>query len=391
MSLPSCRSMLETLIRIPSVSSTDPAWDQGNGPLVEVLGQWLAELGFGIEQCPIPGQAGKYNLIATLGQGPGALVLSGHTDTVPFDRGGWASDPFRLSERDGRFYGLGVTDMKGFFALVLEALRGLDLTRLRRPLVVLATADEESSMSGARALVGAERHLGRHALIGEPTGLRPVRLHKGVGMQAIRLQGRSGHSSDPSLGLSALEGMQRVMGELLRWREELQARYHNPHFQVPVPTLNLGRIAGGDNPNRICGACDLEFDLRPLPGMDLDQLLAELRERLAVLLGDSGLGWELTPLFAGVPPCETPASAAIVQAAERLTGQGAEAVAFGTEAPYFNQLGMETLILGPGDIAQAHQPDEFLALDRIPPYLNFLGALVHQFCLTDGGETHVQP
>lgn len=382
MSLPPARALFERLIALPSVSSTDPAWDQSNAPVIEVLGDWLETLGFQVERPAIPDQPGKFNLIATLGQGPDGLVLSGHTDTVPFDAARWSSDPFRLTERDGRLYGLGACDMKGFFPLLLEVLRELDLSRLARPLVILATADEESSMSGAQALLTAGRHLGRHALIGEPTGLRPVRLHKGIGTDAIRLIGRSGHSSDPALGVSALEGMQRVMGEILAWRAALQARHHNPLFRVPVPTLNLGHIHGGDNPNRICAECELHIDLRPLPGMDLDALRAELAHRLRATLADSGLELEIRPLFEGIPALETPATAPIVAAAEALTGHPAEAVAFGTEGPYFNRLGMQTLILGPGDIDQAHQPDEYLALARIPPYLELLRGLIGRFCLT---------
>jgi acetylornithine deacetylase len=181
--------------------------------------------------------------------------------------------------------------------------------------------------------------------------------------------------------VSALEGMHRVIGDVLQWRDALQGRYRNRSFKVPVPTLNLGYVHGGDNPNRICGQCELQFDLRPLPGMDLDALRQELRERLERLLRGSGLGLEIRSLFGGIEAMETPASAPIVRAAEELTGRPAEAVAFGTEAPYFRELGMETLVLGPGDIAQAHQPDEYLAVDRLDPYTALLRSLVERFCL----------
>ena len=154
-----------------------------------------------------------------------------------------------------------------------------------------------------------------------------------------------------------------------------------PGFKVPVPTLNLGHIHGGDNPNRICAECELHIDLRPLPGMELDDLRGELEQRLGRLLQGSGLALELRRLFEGIPAVETPASAPIVRAAEALTGHSAEAVAFGTEAPYLNKLGMDTLILGPGDIEQAHQPDEFLALDRIRPCVDLVRGLIRHFCL----------
>jgi len=175
--------------------------------------------------------------------------------------------------------------------------------------------------------------------------------------------------------------MHRVLGEVLRWRDELQARYRNPQFQVPVPTINLGRIHGGDNPNRICGHCELEIDIRQLPGMELPALREELEQRLRGLLQASGLQLELARLFPGIPAAETPAAAAIVQTAEELTGHPAEAVAFATEAPYFAQLGLQTLVLGPGNIDQAHQPDEYLALDRVGPYVQILRSLIQRFCL----------
>jgi acetylornithine deacetylase len=373
--------MLGALIAAPSISSVSPEFDQSNRTVVHLLAGWLESMGFAVEEQSIAGFPGKSNLIATLGKGPGGLVLAGHTDTVPCDPALWGSDPFALAERAGRLYGLGTSDMKGFFPLAIEAARGLDTGRLQAPLIVLATADEESSMCGARALVEAGRPRARFAVVGEPTGLRPARLHKGILMEAVHLHGRSGHSSDPSLGVNALEAMHEAIGEILSWRGELQKRYRNPAFSVAVPTLNLGHIHGGDNPNRICGDCELHFDLRPLPGMGLQDLRDELAARLERRLAGSGVELKIRPLFPGLPAMETPADSPLVRAAEELTGHSAGAVAFGTEGPFFNDLGMQTVILGPGDIEQAHQPDEFLALDRIEPTVSLLRGLIHRFCL----------
>ena len=178
--------------------------------------------------------------------------------------------------------------------------------------------------------------------------------------------------------------MHRVIGEILRWRGELQQKNRNPLFAVDVPTLNLGHIHGGDNPNRICAECELHFDIRPLPGMDLATLRDEITGRVRHVLSDTGLGLEMLTLFEGIPAMETPAEAVIVAACESLTGYPAEAVSFGTEGPYFNDLGMETVVLGPGDIAQAHQPDEFIALDRIGPGVKILEGLIERFCLASG-------
>jgi acetylornithine deacetylase len=383
MRIPTIQQSLESLIASPSVSSVNSQWDQGNRGVIELLDQWFSDLGFKSEILPIDGYPGKYNLVASAGSGPEGLVLSGHTDTVPFDESNWHQSPFKLTERDNRFYGLGTCDMKGFFALVLDAVRDLDLARLRQPLTIIATADEESTMCGALAVRDLSRHLGRHVVIGEPTNLRPIRMHKGMYSQRLRIVGHSGHSSNPALGNNAMEGMHKAMTELLAWRAELQQQYRNPLFEVDVPTINLGHIHGGDNPNRICGSCELQFDFRPLPGMDYEDLYSEIEQRIVEKLKDSVLDVRLERLFDGIPPMETPATAAIVRAAEELTGHAPECVAFGTEGPYFNDMGMETVILGPGDIAQAHQPDEYVALERLHPMVTILKKLIHRFCLEE--------
>jgi acetylornithine deacetylase len=373
--------MMRQLIGTPSISSVSPEFDQSNHEVIELMANWLDELGFAVEVLPLAGQPDKANLIATLGTGPGGLVLAGHTDTVPYDEGQWHNDPFRLTEADNRLYGLGTSDMKGFFALAIEAARNRQASELQQPLIILATADEESSMDGAKELVRLGRPRARYAVIGEPTGLRPVHMHKGILMEAIHVHGHAGHSSNPALGANALEGMHKVLGDLLAWRDELHRQHSDRRFAVPVPTLNLGHIHGGDNPNRICGHCALHFDLRPLPGMDLDDLRHTVDHRLATLLADSPLRAERESLIDGTPAMHTPVDSAIVQAAERLTGHTAEAVAFCTEGPYLNALGMDSIILGPGDIAQAHQPDEYLSLDRIRPTLDLLTHLIDQFCV----------
>jgi acetylornithine deacetylase len=269
-------SQLRQLIETPSVSSTDARWDQGNRAVIDLLASWLSDLGFEVEIQAVTANGDKANLIATLGRGPGGLVLAGHTDTVPFDEGRWKSNPLKLSERDNRLYGLGSTDMKGFFPLAIAAASAFSADSLKQPLILLATADEESSMNGARQLAAAGRPKARAAIIGEPTSLVPVRMHKGIMMEAVRVTGQAGHSSDPALGNSALEGMHAVMGDLIAYRKELGVRYHHEFFNIAVPTLNLGCIHGGDSPNRICGKTELHFDLRMTPGEDNATVRAEI-------------------------------------------------------------------------------------------------------------------
>lgn len=378
---PTLLEMMHQLIAMPSISCTDPALDQGNRAVIDALAEWSQQLGFNAEIQALNATGSKANLIAAIGSGQRGLVLAGHTDTVPFDQGGWRFDPFSLTEVDNRLYGLGTADMKAFFAVVIEAIGAFDLAQLRQPLIILATADEETSMSGARALQASHLSGARFVLIGEPTGLRPVRMHKGMMMEAIRLTGLSGHSSNPALGHSALEAMHKVMTELLAWRQQLQQTYHNALFEIPQPTLNLGHIHGGDNPNRICGHCELQIDIRPLPGMNLADLKLELGAQLQKVLAGSKIDYQIDALLDGVPALETPANSKLVKTAERLTGSHAEAVAFSTEAPFYDQLGMDAVVLGPGHIAQAHQADEYLELTKIKPTVQLIQDLVKQFCM----------
>jgi acetylornithine deacetylase len=218
-------------------------------------------------------------------------------------------------------------------------------------------------------------------VIGEPTDLRPVRLHKGMMMEAVTVTGQAGHSSNPALGNNALDGMHRVMGALMDFRAELARRHRNPLFEVEVPTLNLGCIHGGDNPNRICGQCELHFDLRPLPGMELAELRERIRECIAPIAAETGLGISMRPLFPGISPFAEDALAPIVRAAEELTGHAAGPVGFATEGPFLQALGMQTVVLGPGSIRQAHQPDEYMEQRQVEPATRLLGEMIRRFCV----------
>ena len=378
---PDIVTMLAELIASPSVSCTNPSLDQSNLDVIEKLETWLSNLGFKTEVMPIPGAPNKANLIATLGSGPGGLVLSGHTDTVPYNDELWASNPFRLTEKDNRFYGLGTCDMKGFFPLAITAAKKFLEQPLQQPLIILATADEESSMNGARALAEAGKPKARYAVIGEPTGLRPVYMHKGMMMESVRIEGKAGHSSDPSLGANALDAMHSVLSELIAFRNEMKQNHRNSVFKIAEPTLNLGCIHGGDNPNRICGNCELEYDLRPLPGMSLDNLREDVSKRLAPLAHQFGVNITTEALFPGIPAFANQRDSDLVRMAEKLTGFQAESVAFGTEAPFMQDLGMDTIVMGPGSIDQAHQPDEYLAFDQIKPTVAILEKMITQYCL----------
>lgn len=381
---------LTELVKTPSVSSHSPNWDMGNMAMVELLASWLEPLHFRVKIIPVPGHKNKANLIAVRGTGSAGLVLAGHTDTVPYDEGRWDQDPFTLTEKDNRFYGLGATDMKGFFPVILAAVEAHGDAHFKEPLIILATADEESSMSGARALSeqgfnqpsnGGEVTQARYGVIGEPTGLQPIRMHKGIMMEEVKVFGQSGHSSNPALGNSAMETMHEVMTELLAFRHELQEQYSNPGFTIPSPTLNLGCIHGGDNPNRICADCALQFDLRAIPGMSNQELRQQINQRLQVIAQRRHTVIELNTLFGGVEPFEQSVDSELVRTTESLCDAQSDSVAFATEAPFLQQLGVETLVMGPGSIDQAHQPNEFIPQDQIVPAINIIHGLIQKFCL----------
>lgn len=375
-------AQLDKVVNLPSISSANSKIDMSNRDIVDHLANQFESMGFSCEIVPCPGTEGdKLNLIATLGSGPGGLVLAGHTDTVPLDEKLWSVDPFHVTEKDGKLLGLGITDMKGFFPIVMEAIRPLLNEDFKEPLIILATADEETSMQGARTIAELGRPKARSAVIGEPTGLQPVRTHKGIMMDSIRLLGESGHSSNPALGNNALDAMHAVISDLMQYRLEMRKKYQNDLFEIPYPTLNLGSIHGGDNPNRICGHCELEFDVRLMPGMHMDTVRAEIRQRIEAITGPLGIQFELVPLFTGVPSFFAEENSALLKTAEQLTGHSGISAAFGTEGPFLQQLGMDTIILGPGNIDQAHQPDEYMSIDMISPYIEILRKLITQHCL----------
>ncbi|MCB1668089.1 MAG: acetylornithine deacetylase [Pseudomonadales bacterium] len=371
-------SMLRQLIACNSISSVNPSIDHGNRAVIDILASWLDELGFKTEIMPLSDPR-KANLIATLGTGPGGLVLAGHTDTVPCDDALWSDNPFKLVEKNQRFYGLGTCDMKGFFALAIAAASHFLNRPLQQPLIILATADEESSMQGAIHLAETGKPKARYALIGEPTGMKPVNMHKGIMVEKLVVEGRSGHSSDPSLGNNAMETMHSAMSELLSLRNELKEKYRNPMFTVSYPTMNLGCIHGGNNPNRICGHCELGFEIRPLPGMSMEELQKEIEQRILPLQARDNVSIALQ--YYGVPAYSAVENSELASVCQQLTGHTAGTVAFATEAPYLQAMGMDTIVLGPGDIAQAHQPDEYLSLDRIQPTVDFLTQLIARCCL----------
>lgn len=381
MSLPSFINLYKDLISIPSISSTDTSWDQSNQQVITQLATWFDDLGFKTEISEVKNAPGKYNLIATYGSGKGGLLLAGHTDTVPFDEGAWESDPFKVEVRDNRLYGLGTIDMKGFFAFVIEALKTIDLKTLNKPLRILATADEEITMSGAQQIAEEKSIQPDYAVIGEPTGLVPVVMHKGHMAEGIRITGKTGHSSDPDKGINAIEVMYLVIKALKGVQQQFKDKYNNEYFEVPYPTLNFGAINGGDSPNRICGCCDLHIDMRPIPGVSTSELFITVKNSLIEIEKRYPNSVEIYHLHDPIPSYQCPLHSDLVSNAEIFTGNKAEAVNYCTEAPFIQQLGCDTIVLGPGHIAQAHQPNEYLDLSFVKPTKQLLENLINHYCV----------
>jgi acetylornithine deacetylase len=200
-------------------------------------------------------------------------------------------------------------------------------------------------------------------------------------MEGVKVTGQAGHSSNPDLGNSAMEAMHKVMTNLMDYRNELQHEYKHNAFSIPTPTMNLGCIHGGDNPNRICGQCELHYDLRFIPGMNMNTLRSNINNRLQKIAAETQCTIESYPLFDGINAFTSEENSELVSLAEKLSGYGAEAVAFATEAPFLIEQNIDTVVMGAGSIDQAHQPDEFVAHDQIEPMVNYIKGFIKHYCL----------
>jgi len=306
-----------------------------------------------------------------------ALALVGHTDTVPFDPA-W-TEALTLTERDGKLYGRGACDTKGFIAAALAAIEEADVRRLSRPLALVLTADEEVGCLGAKRLAESKPFSARAAVVGEPTSLRPMRAGKGYCLADVTVRGREGHSAYPHLGASAITRAARLVGRIEKIAEGLKRDAHEA-FDPPHTTVNVGVISGGTAKNVIAGRCDFTLEWRPVPGQS-PEIVADLvrREIEALRAEDEGFECELrvTRLDAGV---ETRADAPLVRALEEETGNAAGTVAFGTEAPQLAELGADAVVFGPGDIRVAHRTGEFVPAAELRDCAQILRRTVERFC-----------
>jgi len=330
---------------------------------------------------------GKANLYATIGpQDRGGILLSGHTDVVPVDDQDWHSDPFKPLEKDERIYGRGTCDMKAFVATVLSLVPTLLARRLKTPIHLSFSYDEEVGCLGVRRLIDvlADRpNRPRLCIIGEPTGMQVGVGHKGKHTLRCQVHGHEAHSSQVHLGVNAIE----AAGELIAKLREIARRKRDKgpfdeDFAPSYSTIHIGVIHGGTALNIVPRECVFDFEMRPLPGDDVAAVVAELREfadrhvlpEMRAKQPNTGIVIEE---LSAAPALKTATDAEVTQLAGALTGaNGTVKLAFGTEGGLFQEAGIPTVICGPGSIDQAHKPDEFVALEQVARCERFLQRLV---------------
>lgn len=366
-------SLLAELVKVDSTSA------RPNAPMLDLLEPRLVALGFSTERCPYRDDAGqpKANLLARLGEGLPELALVGHTDCVPFDPA-W-SEALTLTRREGKLFGRGACDTKGFVACAVTAVEAVR-ARVKRPLLLLLTADEEVGCLGAKQLVEAGKGQARRAIIGEPTGLVPVRANKGYCLAELEVRGKEGHSAYPDSGASAVFRAARFLQRLEAYALGPLRAERNPEFDPPFATLNVGVVQGGTAKNVIPGRCRMTLEWRPIPGQgvegvrrEVERLLAELRRE------DPGLEWTLTPLRMD-QGFSTPPDAEVVRFLSEASGKSPRTVAFGTEGPQLAALGAEPVVFGPGDIRAAHQSGEFVPEEQLLEAERILEQAILRFC-----------
>ena len=374
------RPILERLIAFDTTSNLS------NLALIDWVEAYLADRGVAARRIA-RADGKKANLLASVG--PAAedgVVLSGHTDVVPVEGQAWSSDPFRLAERDGRLFGRGTCDMKGFLALALAAVDDLKAAPLKRPAHLAFSYDEEIGCFGAPAMIDTIVHeLPRPSLciVGEPTSMEVVSAGKGIAVWRVTVTGQEAHSAQTHLGVSAVMEAARLMAELVATADRLQ-RAADPAspFQPKGATLTIGTVSGGTAGNILARQCRFLFDLRCLPGVDPKAELAgffDLARRLDQSIRERTLdGGVRVEQLADVPSLapwpDNPADAL----ARRLAGDNGppRAVSFASEAGQFQGAGIPTVLCGPGSIDQAHQADEYLDLAQLERGADFMARLV---------------
>ncbi|WP_192180264.1 acetylornithine deacetylase [Mesorhizobium amorphae] len=363
--------ILDRLVAFPSVAG------KPNGDIAGWIETQLAEHGTKVSVLPGP-EGDRFNLFATIGPAdvPG-YILSGHMDVVPAGEPQWSSAPFALRRDGERLYGRGTTDMKGFLAAALAAVPMLAGLRLARPIHLAFSYDEEVGCRGVPHLIAhlpelCAKPLG--VIVGEPSGMRAVRGHKGKAAARLTINGRSGHSSRPDLGLNAIHAMAGALSAAVSEAERLTNGPFDPAFEPAYSSLQAGVVAGGQSVNIIPSACTLDLEARAIPGVDPASLLTPVKARAEALAAE-GFRIEWTPMSA-YPALSLPEGAALTALLRELTGEvPLAAVSYGTEAGLYQASGFDAIICGPGDIGRAHKPDEYILTSELAACQRLIEAL----------------
>ena len=363
------REMLEKLVAFDTTSR------ESNLALIDFIGGYLTGLGVNYELIH-NAERSKANLYARLGpSGKGGVMLSGHSDVVPVDGQNWSVPPFTLTERDGKLYGRGTADMKGFIACILAAVPHFLAQPLAQPLHLAISYDEEVGCLGVRTLLDA---LSRRAekpdicLIGELTQLQPVLGHKGKLGMRCEVQGAACHSAYAPQGVNAIEYAAKLIHRLTLTGQRLAApEHHDARFDPPFTTVQTGLIQGGRALNIVPAECTFDFEVRTLPQDDVQEVARELEHyaQRELLPDMHAVSRDATIRFypiSGYPGLYTPAQSAAARLIAHLTGSDRfSTVAFGTEGGLFHQVGIPSVICGPGSMAQGHKPDEFITVEQL--------------------------
>jgi len=378
MSQMSSRALLEKLVAFPTVSR------DSNLELIHFIRDYLSALGVDSEL--LHNQEGsKANLLASIGPlERSGIVLSGHTDVVPVDGQAWSVEPFRLTEREGRLYGRGTADMKGFIACVLAAVPTLLAQPLQTPVHLAFSYDEEVGCLGVHSLLSrlASRPVKpRLCLIGEPTELRPVLGHKGKLAMRCQVRGAACHSAYAPYGVNAIEYAAKLIARLGDIGTRL-TQVRDERFDPPYSTVQTGVITGGRALNIVPAECRFDFEIRALPSFDAQTVADELKQfaacelvpRMRSVVADTGVEFEPLSSYPGLVTSEDSSAARLI--AELSGSSEFSTVAFGTEGGLFDQVGIPTVVCGPGSMDQGHKPDEFVTIEQLQRCDELLARLV---------------
>lgn len=360
----------------------------GNLPIIKFIEDYLD--GWGIPHIRADYQEGKTNLFATIGPDiAGGVVLSGHTDVVPVDGQDWSSDPFAMTARDGKLYGRGACDMKGFIAVALAMVPAFKAGALKSPVHFAFSCDEEVGCRGVRPLIAHMRdHLPRPraVIVGEPTLMKVVNGHKSAMRFETEVKGHEAHSALTHHGVNSIMVAGELIAEISRIRAELQARGDpSGRYDPPYSTIHVGTIKGGTAENIIPLHCSFGWETRLLPGADHDEVPArierlarELEPAMKAVAAGAGIEIRCKNSVPGLAPEKD--SAAEHLALHLASANGTHAVSYCTEAGLFQEIGIPAVICGPGSIEQAHKPDEYVDVSELRKCEAFMKRLIDWCC-----------